>query len=200
MRKTPSPTRQPTRDGADSPGPITQVETMPDRMHLVRDKAMIDSARRPVASIMGPSGRTYAGNALCCLTPANRFRLFFIWIIEQQWFDNISLVVIIANSVVLAVQGPPDDPNSPIPPDISTTLEITFTIAFTVEMIVKIVAMGFACHRKRRGRRTPEAPPPVRQAFILILFSLSLSRSLAYTQQAARTSPTIGTGSILSSS
>ena len=127
---------------------------MPDRMHLVRDKAMIDSARRPVASIMGPSGRTYAGNALCCLTPANRFRLFFIWIIEQQWFDNISLVVIIANSVVLAVQGPPDDPNSPIPPDISTTLEITFTIAFTVEMIVKIVAMGFACHRKRRGRRT----------------------------------------------
>ena len=170
---------------------------MPDRMHLVRDKAMIDSARRPVASIMGPSGRTYAGNALCCLTPANRFRLFFIWIIEQQWFDNISLVVIIANSVVLAVQGPPDDPNSPIPPDISTTLEITFTIAFTVEMIVKIVAMGFACHRKRRRTTTTTTD---RHQVLFSFYSLSLALARSLTQQAARTSPTIGTGSILSSS
>ena len=99
-------------------------------------------------SVLGPSGRTYAGKVCCGTMPAaNRLRLRFIWLVEQRWFDSITLTVIVVNSLVLAVQGPPNNPDSPIPAKYAPTLELAFTIIFTVEMLIKIMAMGLFCHR-----------------------------------------------------
>lgn len=115
-------------------------------MQLVRGK----TDRRKITSVLGPSGRMYAG-VVCCGTmpPASRLRLRFIWMVEQRWFDNITLTVIVVNSLVLAVQGPPDNPDSPIPKALAPAVELTFTIIFTIEMLIKVVAMGLFCHRAR---------------------------------------------------
>ena len=132
---TPTPS---VRSAAESSAP-------PQGMQLVRGK----TDRRQVVSVMGPSGRVYSGTVCCLLPPANRVRLGFIWIMEQWWFDSISLVVIIVNSLVLAVQGPPNNPDSPIPDAMEKPIELFFTIIFTVEMFIKIFALGFACNRAR---------------------------------------------------
>lgn len=103
--------------------------------------------RTTVVSVMGPSGRVYSGNALCFMTPHHRLRLSFIWLVEQPFMESATLCVILANSAVLAIQGPPDDPDAPIPPAAASALELAFTLLFTTEMTIKIIAMGFACHR-----------------------------------------------------
>jgi hypothetical protein len=103
--------------------------------------------KRQVVSVMGPSGRVYSGNALCCMSPQNRVRLGFIWLAEQPLLENLTLLVILANSAVLAIQGPPDYPDAPIPPLWADRVELLFTLLFTSEMLIKIFAMGFACHR-----------------------------------------------------
>ena len=108
--------------------------------------------RTQVVSVLGPSGRIYTGRVCCgMLPPSARLRLGFIWLTEQKWFDGITLFVIIANSIVLAVQGPPDSTDSIIPLEYAPAIELGFTITFTLEMLIKIVAMGFIWHR---------APPP----------------------------------------
>ena len=110
--------------------------------------------RRQVVSVIGPSGQMYTGTVCCYLRPSHRIRLIFIWIVEQWWFSQITLTAIIANSAVLAIQGPPGNPNSPIPDAYAPALELGFTLLFTAEMIVKIMAMGFIWHRTRNKPRT----------------------------------------------
>ena len=43
--------------------------------------------------------------------------------------------------------GPPGNPDAPIPPQWADVLELAFTLLFTSEMLIKMVAMGLACHR-----------------------------------------------------
>ena len=45
------------------------------------------------------------------------------------------------------MQGPPGNPDAPIPPQWADVLELAFTLLFTSEMLIKMVAMGLACHR-----------------------------------------------------
>lgn len=104
-------------------------------------------ADREVLSIVGPSGRVYAGKSCLSLKPSSRIRLIFVWICEQSWLETFSLIVIVANSAVLAMQGPPDNPDSPIGPVWSLRLELTFNVLFTVEMTIKIIAMGLYGHQ-----------------------------------------------------
>ena len=83
--------------------------------------------RTQVVSVLGPSGRIYTGRVCCgMLPPSARLRLGFIWLTEQKWFDGITLFVIIANSIVLAVQGPPDSTDSIIPLEYAPAIELGF--------------------------------------------------------------------------
>ena len=75
-----------------------------------------------------------------------RVRLAFVWLVEQRWLEFVTLVVIIVNSLVLAVQGPPDSPDSLLPKPLSDALEFLFTVLFTIEMVSKMLAMGVAFH------------------------------------------------------
>ena len=136
MAATPSPAGAPST-------PRRQMVTLPDTFSVVYGK----TDRRKVMSIMGPSGRAYGGESCCCLAPTHRFRLYFIWLVEQKWLEALTLTVIIANSIVLAVQGPPNVPGSPISPAMGKALELTFTALFTAEMVIKIIAMGFGFQR-----------------------------------------------------
>ena len=135
-RRTPSPTRHVSPDRLVAP--IDNQE-----LSLIYGK----TNRKQVVSIMGPSGRVYSGSSCFIFGPSHRVRLYFVWLVEQRWLEFVTLVVIIVNSIVLAIQGPPNSPDSPLPKPLSEALEMIFTVLFTVELLIKVVAMGFCGHR-----------------------------------------------------
>ena len=126
---------------SESPAPL------PDRkggrtgpLHLVYH----GKGKGRTLSIVGATtGRIYSGHALCgLLAPDNPVRLCAIWLCEQPVFDNTVLFVIIVNSAFLAVSPPTG--GGPINEVWSHMLELWFTILFTIELSIKVLAMGFA--------------------------------------------------------
>ena len=57
----------------------------------------------------------------------------------HRWFDRFILLTIIVNCIFLAI----DDPNLPNL-DYQTIADYFFLVIFTIEMLLKIVALGFA--------------------------------------------------------
>ena len=61
-------------------------------------------------------------------------------IISSKIFDNISIFVILANSIVMVLDDSSTNDN---PNPIFAVLETVFLILYTAEMVLKIVGMGF---------------------------------------------------------
>lgn len=81
--------------------------------------------------------KNYATVSLCCLSVTNPFRNRIIQLVAiNPWFDRIILVVIFANCFFLAIDKEVDLPN----PD---QIDLVFLLIYTIEMILKIIAMGF---------------------------------------------------------
>jgi hypothetical protein len=81
--------------------------------------------------------RNYASVSLCGCTVTNPIREFVIKIVTNHWFDRTIILFILANSIVLAL----DDPFNP---NVwFTNSDYLFLSVFTVEMALKIIAMGF---------------------------------------------------------
>jgi len=62
----------------------------------------------------------------------------------HRHFDNVILVFIIISTILLAVETPLDDPNSQRTYTL-IYIDYAMTAIFTIEMLVKIFALGFAC-------------------------------------------------------
>ena len=62
------------------------------------------------------------------------------YIISTPTFDNISIMVILANSVTMVFD---DTERSDNPNPIFAVLENTFLILYTIEMVFKILGLGF---------------------------------------------------------
>ena len=62
-------------------------------------------------------------------------------IISNNVFDGISISVIVANSITLALE----DPTDPEPNQFSKVSDDVFQILYTIEMCLKIFGMGFIC-------------------------------------------------------
>lgn len=60
----------------------------------------------------------------------------------SKWFENIIIVLILANSLALVLDNPLADPNGAMS-KVFSYMDILFTIAFAIEAIMKIVALGF---------------------------------------------------------
>ena len=60
-------------------------------------------------------------------------------IVFNPWFDRVILLTIFGNCISLAVE----DPSLPEPDPIIEVLDIVFLIIFSIEMVLKIIAMGF---------------------------------------------------------
>ena len=104
--------------------------------------------------IEGASGRQYRQTSLCCLAPDGTLRTWLVFLVDSAWFERASLLAIVTNCVALAMQ-PPADPSAAPPagatvPELSLTpevqLELAFTALFTVELLLRVAAMGFAGH------------------------------------------------------
>ena len=63
----------------------------------------------------------------------------FLKIIKHPIFETISLLVIITNSITLALDDPTQDQQS----SFLSTLETIFLILYTIEMFCKIFGLGF---------------------------------------------------------
>ena len=82
--------------------------------------------------------KSYATVSLCGCTVTNPFREKIIQLVVNKWFDRFILCVIVANCVMLALE----DPNA----EKSQAYEIVdyvFLGIYTLEMVLKIIAMGF---------------------------------------------------------
>ncbi|XP_065163665.1 voltage-dependent T-type calcium channel subunit alpha-1H isoform X3 [Atheta coriaria] len=79
--------------------------------------------------------------SLYVFAPANRFRRFCAWFVAQKWFDNVVLLFIALNCITLAMERPNIPPDSPERLFLSTS-NYVFTVVFTLEMFVKVVACG----------------------------------------------------------
>lgn len=76
------------------------------------------------------------------VTTKRRFQL-------SRWFENIIIILVIINSCALILDNPLEDPNGWL----SRTfyyMDFVFTIVFTIEAIMKIIALGFF-HNKIPG-------------------------------------------------
>lgn len=96
----------------------------------------------------GRSGRRYSqpqhGRGLL---PLDRtLRMLCISSVELATLENSVLAAIIANCLFLAMQGPPEQYGW-LPQAEADKLELFFTIFFTVEMVLRMGALGIAGHR-----------------------------------------------------
>ncbi len=65
------------------------------------------------------------------------------FIISSDIFEGFSLLVIIANSALLAMEDPTQDEQ----PEIFKKIDDVFLILYTIEMVLKILGMGFLLNK-----------------------------------------------------
>ena len=61
---------------------------------------------------------------------------------RSWWFDQVVVVAILVNCVVLAMFDPLDTRDETWQNQIGNILEWPFTVVFTLELVIKIIAMG----------------------------------------------------------
>lgn len=77
--------------------------------------------------------------SLCCLSSSNPFRNKIILLVTKNpWFDRFILLIILLNTLFLAL-----DQEVNIVTKYNEQIDFTFLIIYTVEMVLKIVALGF---------------------------------------------------------
>ncbi|CUG91984.1 voltage-gated calcium channel protein, putative [Bodo saltans] len=79
------------------------------------------------------------------LPPAHPVRLFCINLVTHPAYDVISLLLTVASSILLALHTPGHRGDA-----LDTTIEVTdimFAILFTMEAVVKIIAVGLVAHK-----------------------------------------------------
>ncbi|XP_055678127.1 voltage-dependent T-type calcium channel subunit alpha-1G isoform X3 [Lutzomyia longipalpis] len=79
--------------------------------------------------------------SLYIFPPENKFRIICSWFVNQKWFDNVILLFIALNCITLAMERPNIPPTSTERIFLATANYI-FTVVFTTEMFIKVVAAG----------------------------------------------------------
>ena len=91
---------------------------------------------------LGLNAIVQVGKSCGVFSQTSEFRKVCIKISESKHTDHFILVLILANCVTMAMDHPGVDPDSDMAL-ILNTLDFVFTVLFTVEMCVHIVAIGF---------------------------------------------------------
>ncbi|VDL75988.1 unnamed protein product [Nippostrongylus brasiliensis] len=84
--------------------------------------------------------------SLLCLSLNNPIRKICIAIVEWRPFEYLILLMICANCIALAVYQPYPAQDSDSKNTILEQIEYLFIVVFTIECILKVVALGFMCH------------------------------------------------------
>lgn len=94
--------------------------------------------------------KNYATVALCCLSVTNPFRSRVIQLVAiNPFFDKFILGVIVINCVFLAMSNEVEFVTK-----YEDIIDQTFLLIYTVEMVLKIIAMGFVMRQHSYLRDT----------------------------------------------
>ena len=93
----------------------------------------------------------FSPTSLFCINDKNPIRRAVVWLITWKWFDRVVTIVIIINSVLLAIRDYTDRLEGPdYVSEWNNRLDEIgkiLSIIFMVECILKIVGMGFIFHK-----------------------------------------------------
>ena len=89
----------------------------------------------------------YDENSLYIFKSDGKFRRKIVWLTCWPWFDNFIIIMIAINSLLLAAIDYSDRDNQTRRNQLIEGSGLIFTITFTLEALIKIVAMGFYVHR-----------------------------------------------------
>ena len=84
--------------------------------------------------------------SLCVFAPAGSTRRFCQRTIANRFFDKFIILLIVASSVCLALDSPRVDSDSGLGVGLLIANKV-FTVLFTCECVLKVIAFGFACGR-----------------------------------------------------
>ena len=86
---------------------------------------------------------------MLCISEKSKFRKCLVWLVTWKWFDNIILFFILFNTVVLlnydykaTHYNEYSEANNFV--EKSTYF---FTVVFSIEFLLKVLALGFITHR-----------------------------------------------------
>mmetsp|Transcript_77480 Transcript_77480/g.136679 ORF Transcript_77480/g.136679 Transcript_77480/m.136679 type:complete len:1876 (-) Transcript_77480:848-6475(-) len=96
--------------------------------------------RPPPDKVQAVTSMKYS--SLFILTPGNPVRRFIFYLTMHRGFEWLVILAIFANCVFLAL----DKPYLPTP-EYMIVAEMVFTIGFTIEMTLKVLALGFVLHQ-----------------------------------------------------
>ena len=96
----------------------------------------------PETEVRAGQRSTYGGKVLLLLSPRHPLRATAIELVEDVWFDRIVLLFIFTNCITMAAADPLSSPTSGAATSWSDVLEWVFTALFTIEMGIKMLAMG----------------------------------------------------------
>lgn len=89
----------------------------------------------------------FADKSLYFLSATTKFRLKIVQITTHNYFERIVLIIVIINTLMLILTDYSDrineTPKYPVLQDTILQAEIIFTILYTIEAILKIIAKGF---------------------------------------------------------
>jgi hypothetical protein len=91
------------------------------------------------------AGALLVERILCGVRKRNPLRRFAIFVTTHRFFDRVILMLILINSIALAFDQPTG--NGPVRTEVLRVLELVFNISFTIELLLRVFAMGFCLHR-----------------------------------------------------
>lgn len=97
----------------------------------------VEAAEKPKKKPM-----VVTGKSLWILTPENPIRKFSVWCVSRDNFDNFILFLIVFSTFLLILESPLNDPKSK-QADTLQIIDIVVTILFTIELILKVIVLGF---------------------------------------------------------
>lgn len=96
---------------------------------------------------LGKKFVVYDEASLFCCKGGHKLRRGFVYVICHPYFDNFIITMIFLNSVLLACYNYSDRENETEWNKIIENIGVIFTITFTIECFIKVIAMGFIAHR-----------------------------------------------------
>merc|ERR1719482_601331 len=123
-----------------------------------------DEESKPRCKSVTPAPDEESGDRSCLLfswsNPVRRGAAYVVW---HPWFDPFIIFLIIFSSIMLAIDDPRASDHRPVKVFVSN-VGWFFTIAFIIEMLLKIIVLGFI-HSK-----TPSMPAYLRSGWNILDF------------------------------
>eukprot|EP00232_Nephroselmis_pyriformis_P015499 CAMPEP_0182897770 /NCGR_PEP_ID=MMETSP0034_2-20130328/27086_1 /TAXON_ID=156128 /ORGANISM="Nephroselmis pyriformis, Strain CCMP717" /LENGTH=547 /DNA_ID=CAMNT_0025031707 /DNA_START=297 /DNA_END=1936 /DNA_ORIENTATION=+ len=85
-------------------------------------------------------------NAFFCLPESSFIRVKALAIVKHKWFDNVITILVLLNCLFLALWLPTESDDH-ILNVLSDQAEVVFTVLFTVELSLKVIALGLVGHK-----------------------------------------------------